>query len=81
VSWILPGFLVNQAIEATGMMQMQRMSTLFDGISRHSPEGWHLRLGLKPLDGSRPLTSGIVAVLTGAGTSPFKLIVFNRISW
>ena len=31
--------VVNQAMEATGMMQMQRMSTLFDGISRHSPEG------------------------------------------
>lgn len=31
--------VVNQAMEATGLMQMQRLSTLFDGISRHSPEG------------------------------------------
>ena len=31
--------VVNQAMEATGMMQMQRLSTLFSGISRHSPEG------------------------------------------
>jgi len=30
---------VNQAIEATGMMQTQRLATLFDGITRHSPEG------------------------------------------
>jgi len=31
--------VVNQAIEATGMMQTQRLATLFDGITRHSPEG------------------------------------------
>lgn len=31
--------VVNQATEASGIMQMQRLSTLFDGISRHSPEG------------------------------------------
>lgn len=31
--------VVNHAMESTGLMQMQRMSPLFDGISRHSPEG------------------------------------------
>ena len=31
--------LINQAIEQTGMMQTQRLATIFDGISRHSPEG------------------------------------------
>ncbi len=31
--------VINQAMEASGLMQMQRLSTLFDGISRHSPEG------------------------------------------
>ena len=31
--------VVNQAMEASGMMQMQRLSTLFDGVSRHSPKG------------------------------------------
>jgi enoyl-CoA hydratase len=31
--------VINQAMEAGGLMQMQRLSTLFDGISRHSPEG------------------------------------------
>ena len=29
----------NQAIEATGIFNTQRLATLFDGISRHSPEG------------------------------------------
>ena len=31
--------LVNQAMETSGLMQTQKMATLFDGISRHSPEG------------------------------------------
>ncbi|PPR60894.1 MAG: putative enoyl-CoA hydratase echA8 [Alphaproteobacteria bacterium MarineAlpha4_Bin2] len=31
--------LVNQAIEASGMLNTQRLATIFDGISRHSPEG------------------------------------------
>ena len=31
--------IINQAMESSGLMEMQRMSTLFDGISRHSPEG------------------------------------------
>ena len=30
--------LVNQAMETSGLMQTQKMATLFDGISRHSPE-------------------------------------------
>ena len=31
--------VINQAIESTGMMQTQRLATVFDGITRHSPEG------------------------------------------
>ena len=31
--------LVNQAMETSGLIQTQKMATLFDGISRHSPEG------------------------------------------
>ena len=31
--------VINQAIEATGLMNTQRLATFFDGISRHSPEG------------------------------------------
>lgn len=35
--------LINQAIEASGLMQTQRLATLFDGISRHSPEGLNFK--------------------------------------
>lgn len=31
--------VINQASEQTGMMQTQRLATIFDGITRHSPEG------------------------------------------
>ena len=31
--------VINQAIEATGLMSTQRLATVFDGITRHSPEG------------------------------------------
>ena len=31
--------VVNQAIELQGLEQSQRLSTLFDGIARHTPEG------------------------------------------
>lgn len=31
--------MVNQAVEAQGLLNTQRFATLFDGISRHSPEG------------------------------------------
>ena len=31
--------MINQAIDSSGLMNTQRFATLFDGISRHSPEG------------------------------------------
>ena len=31
--------VINQAIEASGLFNTQRLATLFDGITRHSPEG------------------------------------------
>lgn len=31
--------VVNQAVELQGLAQSQRLATLFDGISRHTPEG------------------------------------------
>ncbi len=31
--------VINQAIESTGMMNTQRLATIFDGITRHAPEG------------------------------------------
>ena len=35
--------VINQAIEAMGMHQTQMFATLFDGITRHSPEGLHFK--------------------------------------
>jgi enoyl-CoA hydratase len=35
--------VINQAIEQTGIMQTQRLATIFDGITRHSPEGLNFK--------------------------------------
>ena len=35
--------VINQAIEATGLMNPQRLATVFDGITRHSPEGMNFK--------------------------------------
>jgi enoyl-CoA hydratase len=35
--------VINQAVEASGLMNTQRMVTLFDAISRHSPEGLNFK--------------------------------------
>ena len=35
--------VINQAIEAMGLKQTQMFSTIFDGITRHSPEGLHFK--------------------------------------
>jgi enoyl-CoA hydratase len=35
--------VINQAIESTGMMETQRLATIFDGITRHSPEGLNFK--------------------------------------
>lgn len=35
--------VINQAIEATGIMNTQRLATVFDGITRHSPEGLNFK--------------------------------------
>ncbi|MEM8813968.1 MAG: crotonase/enoyl-CoA hydratase family protein [Pseudomonadota bacterium] len=31
--------MINQSVEAMGLQQTQRLATIFDGITRHSPEG------------------------------------------
>ncbi|MFW8635435.1 crotonase/enoyl-CoA hydratase family protein [Cribrihabitans pelagius] len=36
--------VINQAIEQTGLMQTQRLATIFDGITRHSPEGINFKV-------------------------------------
>lgn len=35
--------VINQAVEQMGLMQTQRLATLFDGITRHSPEGMNFK--------------------------------------
>ncbi len=35
--------VINQAIEAMGLSQTQMFATVFDGITRHSPEGIHFK--------------------------------------
>ncbi|MEL6792943.1 MAG: crotonase/enoyl-CoA hydratase family protein [Pseudomonadota bacterium] len=35
--------VVNQAVEMSGLMQTQRLATVFDGITRHSPEGLNFK--------------------------------------
>ena len=35
--------VINQAIEAQGLMNTQRLATVFDGITRHSPEGLNFK--------------------------------------
>lgn len=35
--------VINQAIEAMGLPQTQMFATVFDGITRHSPEGIHFK--------------------------------------
>ena len=35
--------MINQAIEASGLINTQRFATIFDGISRHSPEGLNFK--------------------------------------
>ena len=36
---VMQKMVINQAIEATGLINTQRLATIFDGITRHSPEG------------------------------------------
>ena len=40
---VMQKMLVNQAIEAAGIMNTQRLATIFDGISQHSPEGLNFK--------------------------------------
>ncbi|MDE2363931.1 MAG: crotonase/enoyl-CoA hydratase family protein [Hyphomicrobiales bacterium] len=36
--------MINQAIEAMGLKQTQMFATIFDGVTRHSPEGYNFKL-------------------------------------
>ncbi|MEM8714122.1 MAG: enoyl-CoA hydratase, partial [Planctomycetota bacterium] len=35
--------VINQAIDSMGLQQTQMFATVFDGITRHSPEGIHFK--------------------------------------
>jgi enoyl-CoA hydratase len=35
--------LINQAVESSGLLNSQKFATIFDGISRHSPEGLNFK--------------------------------------
>ncbi|WP_127112781.1 crotonase/enoyl-CoA hydratase family protein [Shimia sediminis] len=35
--------VINQAVEAMGLNETQRLATIFDGITRHSPEGMNFK--------------------------------------
>lgn len=40
---VMQKMVINQAVEAMGLGQSQRLATLLDGITRHSPEGLNFR--------------------------------------
>ena len=40
---VMQKMVINQAIEQAGLMQTQRLATIFDGITRHSPEGLNFK--------------------------------------
>jgi enoyl-CoA hydratase len=65
--------MINQAYDNMGLQGTQLLATLFDGITRHSPEGrWFQRFAaehgfheaVKWRDGGRPIPDGGGAVLT-----------------
>jgi enoyl-CoA hydratase len=62
--------LVNQAIEASGLMNTQRLATIFDGIARHSPEGGgsRARRGDLRLDAGPPDRAGLSRGQQRSGT-------------
>jgi enoyl-CoA hydratase len=77
--------MINQAIEAMGLKQTQMFATVFDGITRHSPEGINFKhraeqVGWKkavsenatrvPMTGQRTARSIPVASGAAASSSP-----------
>ena len=60
--------MVNQAYDAMGLANTQRFATLFDGITRHSPEGmWFkqraekagFKQAIRERDGGEPIAPGV----------------------
>lgn len=40
---VMQKMVVNQAVEALGLNETQRLATILDGITRHSPEGLNFK--------------------------------------
>jgi len=68
--------MVNQAYDAMGLANTQRFATLFDGITRHSPEGvWFkrraeeagFRQAVKERDGGEPIAPDVSRRLSPFG--------------
>jgi enoyl-CoA hydratase len=66
--------MVNQAYDAMGLANTQRFATLFDGITRHSPEGvWFkqraeeagFKQAVRERDGGAPIAPGVSRPLAG----------------
>jgi enoyl-CoA hydratase len=63
--------LVNQAIEATGIMNTQRFATIFDGISRHSPEGMNFKARVEEVGWKQAATERDQGTFDWTANKPF----------
>lgn len=63
--------LVNQAIEATGIMNTQRFATIFDGISRHSPEGMNFKARVEEVGWKMAVAERDQGTFDWTGNKPF----------
>lgn len=63
--------LVNQAIEATGIMNTQRFATIFDGISRHSPEGMNFKARVEEVGWKKAVAERDQGTFDWTGNEPF----------
>jgi len=61
--------VVNQAIEAMGLKTTQLIATVFDGITRHSPEGVNFKRRAETVGWSRPSATGTTAPRIGPRTA------------
>ena len=62
--------VINQAIEATGLMNTQRLATLFDGISRHSPEGVNFKARVEEMGWKHAVTERDQGTFDWTGNKP-----------
>lgn len=63
--------VINQAIEASGLMQTQRLATIFDGISRHSPEGLNFKARAQAVGWKQSVAERDQGLYDWTGDKPF----------